>query len=235
MPKRDLRVVNLGLVDYDRAWALQRRLAEAVQRGEAPETLLLLEHPHVFTIGRRGSRADVLLSDEEARRLGVAIRETDRGGQVTYHGPGQLVAYPVVNLRAWGGGPLRYVRTLERVVVGALSDLRVPAFTLEGLTGVWVRSPTTGQPEKICAIGVKISRGVTYHGLALNVNTDPKFFGLIVPCGIRDLGVTSLERLLGRRVDMDLVRYALVYRFSRDFGFAVREEDPAEALDISRG
>ena len=221
-------VVRAGVVEYFQAWELQKALAWEVHQGTQPSTLLLLEHPPVYTIGRRGSRDHVLLDDLQLHKLGVALHETDRGGQVTYHGPGQLVAYPVLDLREWGG-PVKYVRTLEQIVITTLADFGVPAHPVEGSTGVWVGS------EKIAAIGVKISRGVSYHGLALNVNTDLSRFNHIIPCGIENRTVTSMERLLGDPMDLDMVAYSLVYHFGREMGFRMLETGSSlEDLSDSR-
>ena len=210
--------IRAGRVEYCEAWELQRGLVSRVHDGAQPNTLLLLEHPHVYTIGRRGSRDQVLLSDLQLSELGVSLHEADRGGQVTYHGPGQLVVYPVLDLREWGG-PLKYVRALEQIMVKTLVDFGVEAGVVEGLTGVWVAG------HKIASIGVKISRGVSYHGVAVNVNTDLSYFDHIVPCGIADLDVTSMKRLLGAPVDLDVVAYSLVYHFGREMGFRRVEED----------
>ena len=196
------------------------RLAERVRLGERPNTLLLLEHPPVYTKGRL-SRADhLLLSPEQTKAKGIAVYETDRGGQVTFHGPGQLVAYPVVDLREWGG-PLKYVRALERIIVDTLADFQIKAGLVEGLTGVWVGD------AKLAAIGVKISRGVAYHGFAINVSTDLSYYDYIVPCGIEDRPVTTMAQLLGSPVDMEEVQYSLVYRFGRGMGFHMEDTDLA--------
>lgn len=210
------QVVPLGLMDYAHVWQLQRELAQQVAQDLLPNTLLLVEHPPVYTIGRRGTRQQVLLSDDELATRGIALLEVDRGGEVTYHGPGQLVAYPVVDLRPWGG-PLKYVRSLEQVILKVLADFGITAQVVEGLTGVWV------DEEKVAAIGVKISRGVAYHGLALNVNTDLSLFGHIVPCGITDRAVTSMQKLLGEEVEMEAVSYSLMYHFGREMGFRMVE------------
>ena len=203
-------------MEYLRAWEVQKALAWQVHQVAQPNTLLLMEHPQVYTIGRRGSRDQVLFSDEQLERLDITLYEVDRGGQVTYHGPGQLVAYPILDLKDWGG-PVKYVRTLEQVIVKTLAGFGIAAGLVDGITGVWV------DEEKIAAIGVKISRGVAYHGFALNVNTDLSAFDHIVPCGIPDRGVTSMEKVLGSPSDMDLVAYSLVYHFGREMGFRMVE------------
>ena len=199
------------------ARALQDDLVQRVRNGDSSNTLLLLEHDHVYTRGRLSRDEHLLASEAELARTGVAIHETDRGGQITYHGPGQLIGYPIVNLRGLGWGPVQYVRTLEQVLVETLSDLGVQAHTEEGLTGVW-----TAQ-GKIAAIGVKISQGVAFHGFAINVNTDLSFYRHIVPCGITDRPVTSLAAIRGEPEDMEAVRYSLVYRFGRASRFKMTD------------
>jgi len=226
MPKLECHIIKLGTLEYLRAWDLQRFLVQEVADGDRPNALLLLEHPHVYTMGRRGSRDHVLLDGRRLAELGVPLHEADRGGEVTYHGPGQLVAYPILDLRGWGG-PVKYVRTLERVMVGTLADLGVAAHTIDGVTGVWVGDEKTSleQSWKIGAIGVKISRGVCYHGFAMNVNTDLSYFGHILPCGFDNGKVTSVEALLGAEVDMELVAYSLVYHFGEEMGFRMVDAD----------
>ena len=168
---------------------MQTDLVNAVHDGRRPNTLLLLEHPHVYTRGRLSRPEHIPLTERQLREQGIDVVETDRGGQVTYHGPGQLVAYPIVNLREWGG-PLKYVRTLEQVIINSLADFGIDAGVEPGLTGVWVGD------AKIAAIGVKISRGIAHHGFAINVNPDLSRFARIVPCGITDREVTSMSRVL---------------------------------------
>ena len=208
-------VVWLGRVDYQEAWDLQRALANARVAGTIGDVLLLLEHPHVYTVGRRGQRSDILLDEAGLAHVGATVHHVDRGGEVTYHGPGQLVGYPIIDLRQWGDGPLRYVRTLERVLIDALSEFRIPARRSEGLTGVWVAE------EKMAAIGVKVSRGVTTHGFALNVDPDLSYYRHIVPCGIVNRGVTSMARLLGRPLAVSAVWPHVVEQFGRHFGFSM--------------
>jgi lipoate-protein ligase B len=193
-------------------------MEQAVHAADQANALLLLEHPPVYTRGRLGRSDQILLAPDELAQRGIRVVETDRGGQVTYHGPGQLVAYPVVDLRGWGG-PLKYVRTLEQIIIETLADFEISAGTVEKLTGVWVGD------AKIAAIGVKISRGVAYHGFALNVNTDLSYFDHIVPCGICDRTATSMAQLLGARVDVEMVQYSLVYHFGQGMGFRMVESD----------
>ncbi len=217
-PPTICRVAKVGVVEYLRAWEAQKALAQEVADGARPNTLILLEHPPVYTIGRRGSRDHVMMNDTELSELSISLYEIDRGGQVTFHGPGQLVAYPVLNLREWGG-PVKYVRTLEQIIIQTLADFGIVAGLIEGLTGVWVGG------RKIAAIGVKISRGVTYHGLALNVSTDLSAFDHIIPCGITDKDVTSMEGQLGSLVDVDTVAYSLVYHFGSEMGLRMVETE----------
>ena len=222
MPPANLcRAVWLGDMEYLEAYDLQLSLVEKVHSGQDPNTLLLLEHPHVYTKGRLSKGSDVLLPEEDLAAKGVAVLETDRGGQVTYHGPGQLVVYPIVNLKDWGG-PVKYVRALEQVVIATLAEMGITANCESGNTGVW-----TGQ-GKIAAIGVKISRGIAFHGLALNVNTDLTYYQNIIPCGIADRPVTSMASILREPVDMELVRYGLVYQFGREFGWTMEDGLPEQ-------
>ena len=212
------QIIRLGTVEYHRAWELQVELATKVHDGAQPNTLLLLEHSPVYTKGRLSKPEHILLSDEELRQRGIGLYEADRGGQVTFHGPGQLVAYPVVDLREWGG-PVKYVRTLERIIVDSLADFKIIAETIDGITGVWVDG------AKIAAIGVKVSRGVAYHGFAINVTTDLSYYSHIVPCGIADRPVTSMAEVLGEDVDMGMAQYSLAYQFGKGMGFRMVEAE----------
>ena len=222
MPPANLcRAVWLGDMEHLEAYDLQLSLVEKVHSGQEPNTLLLLEHPHVYTKGRLSKGSDVLLPEEDLAAKGVAVLETDRGGQVTYHGPGQLVVYPIVNLKDWGG-PVKYVRALEQVVIATLAEMGITANCESGNTGVWTRQ------GKIAAIGVKISRGIAFHGLALNVNTDLTYYQNIIPCGIADRPVTSMASILREPVDMELVRYGLVYQFGREFGWTMEDGLPEQ-------
>ena len=217
MPPANLcRAVWLGDMEYQEAYDLQLSLVEKVHSGQEPNTLLMLEHPHVYTKGRLSKESDVLLPEADLAAQGISVLETDRGGQVTYHGPGQLVVYPIVNLKDWGG-PVKYVRALEQVVIATLADMGITANCESGNTGVWTNQ------GKIAAIGVKISRGIAFHGLSLNVNTDLAYYQNIIPCGIADRPVTSMASILGSPVDMGLVRYGLVYQFGREFRFRIED------------
>ena len=202
---------------------MQRRLVAERAAGQIPDTLLLLEHAHVYTAGRRSPPEHVLLDAVGLRQLGVPLVETDRGGEVTYHGPGQLIGYPIVSLRDRGLGPWQYVRELERLLIDTLACFDICAHVEQGLTGVWVYR------AKIGAIGVKVSQGVAHHGFALNVAPDLDYYRHIVPCGIADREVTSMAKLLGYPVPMDAVRRALVRRFALQFGMT-RQQVPVSAL-----
>ena len=223
-PPTPCRAVWLGEIDYLEARDLQLSLVDKVHAGQEPNTLLLLEHPHVYTKGRLSKQSDVLLPEEELAAKGIPVYETDRGGQVTYHGPGQLVAYPIINLKDWGG-PVKYVRSLEQVIIATLAEMGISAHCEAGNTGVWT------DQGKIAAIGVKLSRGIAFHGLAVNVNTDLAYYQNIIPCGISDRPVTSMAQILGAPVNIELVRYGLVYQFGREFGFVMEDVEADGILE----
>lgn len=206
--KGTCRIIRAGVVDYREAWDWQVRIANAVRDGSEPETLLLLEHPHTYTRGRLAPDSDLLLDEATLAARGIALVETDRGGLITYHGPGQLIAYPIIRLRG-RGGPHWYVRTLEQVIISALAEFGLSATTVDGRTGVW----TSDGQRKIAAIGVKIAGGVAYHGFAINVDPDLTMFDGIIPCGITDRAVTSMATELGRAVDIDAVADSVARQF----------------------
>ena len=209
---QSLHVRRLGLVPYAEGLELQRQLVEERKADRIPDTLLLLQHPHVLTIGvKKDGRSHILASPDRLASLGVDVFETGRGGDVTYHGPGQLVGYPILDLNPDRRDVHRYVRDLEEVLIQVAASFGIAAARQAGLTGVWVGN------EKLAAIGVRIARWVTSHGFALNVATDLRHFDLIVPCGIRDKGVTSLERLLDRSVPMAEVESAVIAAFTAVF------------------
>ncbi|MDH4064295.1 MAG: lipoyl(octanoyl) transferase LipB [Acidobacteriota bacterium] len=214
---RPLDVRQLGVVPYTKGLELQQQLVEDRRAGRIPDTLLLLEHPHVLTVGvKKDGRSHILAPTHRLQALGVEVFETGRGGDVTYHGPGQLVGYPIVDLNPDRRDVHRYVRDLEEVMIRICDGFGVEAGRVSGLSGTWVRHPDRG-PEKIGAVGVRISRWITCHGFALNVTTDLAFFNLIVPCGIADHGVTSLELAAGRAVAMAEVAAACTRQFSAVF------------------
>ena len=218
--------VDAGLLEYPAAWELQKRLHSLVAEGVLPNVLLLLEHPHVYTLGRRGSAADILTPQDVLAQVGVGIHHVDRGGEVTYHGPGQLVGYPILDLRRWGGGPLKYVRSLEDVLVATLAEFGIRSESGEYPTGVWVGS------SKIAAIGVKVSRGVTTHGFALNVAPDLSYFDHIVPCGMRGVHITSMTTQRPEITGVRSVIPVLARRFGKVFGWTV---DWSDLEDLQTG
>ena len=195
---RPLRAAWLGRIAYAPAFELQRALADRRANGEIDDTVLLLEHDAVYTLGRRATDGEVLLDARALEARGIAVERTDRGGRVTYHGPGQLVGYPIVDL-GLNGDLVAYVRTLERALIATVAEYGIEAGTIEGLTGVWVGD------SKIGAIGVHVSRGITTHGFALNATADLDAFNGIIPCGIVDRGVTSIEALTGLRPGVEEV------------------------------
>lgn len=210
---RQLEVRRLGLIGYDEALALQRDLVEQRRANEIPDLLLLLEHPPVITLGVRSeiARANVVATSERLAELGVAVHETGRGGDVTYHGPGQVVGYPILDLKPDRCDVHKYVRDLEEVMIRVCAAYGINASRIPGLTGTWVGA------EKIGAIGIRISRWITSHGFAFNVRTDLDHFKLIVPCGITDRGVTSLEKVTGRSIAMREVEDEIVRSFTAVF------------------
>jgi len=222
---RELAVRRLGVVPYAEALALQRTLVEQRKKSEIPDTLLLVQHPHVLTLGVKGDggRGHILAPAERLAAMGVEVLETGRGGDVTYHGPGQLVAYPIIDLDPDRRDVHRYVRDLEEVMIRVCAAWGVTAGRIAGKSGAWVRAQAAepgsglGPPEKIGAVGVRISRWITSHGIALNVWTDLEFFRLIVPCGIAEYGVTSLEREIGVQIPMDRIEARFVQTFGEVF------------------
>jgi lipoyl(octanoyl) transferase len=206
-----------GLIDYATGLTLQRERIAQRKGGTIPDTLILLEHPHVYTLGRNARRQNVLASEEFLRSHGAEVFETDRGGDVTYHGPGQLVGYPILDLTQHRRDIAWYMRSLEEVFIRVAADYGIEAGRLSGATGVWVGN------DKLVAMGVHVSRWVTSHGFALNVNTDLRYFQWIVPCGLSDKGVMSLSRLLGREMDMSQVADRVITHFGDVFGVEMRE------------
>jgi len=216
MKERKLLVQRLGRIDYEAALVVQKETERRVKGGKQSDTLLLLEHPHTLTIGRRGDSSAVLLNNDELEARGVTLFETNRGGKVTYHGLGQVVGYPIVNLSPDREDVHRYVRDLEEVLIRTLSDFGIDAFRIDGLTGVHTAR------GKVAAIGVHIARWVTTHGFALNVNTDLSYFDLIIAC--EGEPVTSIEELVGDAIDLSAVEDRLIANFVDVFAMSVAEE-----------
>src|SRR5712671_567932 len=240
-------IVDLGLIAYAEAWELQERVVAARKAGAIEDVLLFCEHPHVITLGRSGNRANLLASESVLRQKGVEFFETSRGGDITYHGPGQIVGYPILNLGAIRRDVVWYVRTLEEAMIRATADLGIAARREPGKTGIWVDADevadrskgdsslalgmTDQQAEKLAAIGVHISRWVTSHGFAYNVATDLRYFDLIVPCGIADRKATSLEKVLGRVVDPALASARVAEHFGGVFGLKMQRASRGELFD----
>ena len=232
----EVLVVRCGLVPYEEAAVAQRWLRDAREDGSIPDVLLLLEHPPVYTRGRRSDDAELPMAREWYEMQGIEVCDTDRGGRVTYHGPGQLVAYPIVSLRPYGDDVHEYVRRLEQVAIGALGAHGVRVTTIEGLTGVWTEGEPPGsaagpaEARKIGSIGVHVSRGVTTHGLAVNVDNDLQPFEWIVPCGIEGCRVTSLSRELGAEQGLDAFAETVAAQYAE-----VYERTPANASPADLG
>lgn len=218
MKEKELLVRRLGRIDYEAALTLQKEIERAVQARTQPDTLLLLEHPHTLTIGRRGDDSGILMTPEMLAARGVTVFETNRGGKLTYHGLGQIVGYPIINLSPEREDVHRFVRDLETVLLRTVSDYGLEAFRIEGLTGVHTSR------GKVAAIGVHIARWVTTHGFALNVNTDLSFFDLIIAC--EGEPVTSMQDLLGREVDMHQVEDRIVANFAEVFEMSLTNGIP---------
>lgn len=230
---------DLGLIEYGDAWQKQEELLKIavgiksakvngdseVAQQSIKNYLLLCEHPHVYTLGKSGHMENLLVSNERLKAMGASFYKTNRGGDITYHGPGQVVGYPVLDLEQFATDLGLYMRNLEQVVINTLSHYNLKAGRLEGATGVWLDEHDPAKARKICAMGVRASRWVTIHGFALNVNTDMSFFDNIVPCGITDKAVTSLERELGHKIDEQEVKEHIKREFSNVFDTEITEAE----------
>jgi lipoate-protein ligase B len=217
-------IARLGQVDYMEAWDLQKRLAEEVREGRSEGWLLFLEHPHTYTFGRAGNADNLSLTPEQLDDAGAKVYWVDRGGDVTYHGPGQLIGYTVLDLKRWDRGARWYVQALEAALIDALASLGVKSEVVEGRPGVWAGD------EKLAAIGLHIAHGITTHGFALNVDADLSYFQHIVSCGIADAGVTSISRMLGRHVSCDEATDAAVAALIRHLDLDPREGSLEEMM-----
>jgi lipoyl(octanoyl) transferase len=237
------QIIDLGLIDYKEAWDEQTRLfndllsvkarnRNAGDQDQAPTSnyLLCCEHPHVFTQGKSGNNSHLLIDERELNTIGASYYHINRGGDITYHGPGQLVLYPVIDLENFFTDIHRYMRWLEEAVVQTLAEFGIAAGRIAGLTGVWI-DWEGANARKICALGVKTSRWVTMHGLAFNVNTDLSYFGHIIPCGIKDKAVTSMLAELGTPQDMELVKRLLCAKVATLFGMEIIEREQKEVHD----
>src|SRR5579884_3852914 len=216
---RRLVCQNLGNISYAEALAIQKKLVDARKRGEIPNTLLIVEHPHVITLGRNGHLTNLLAPPEILERSGIQFHHTDRGGDITYHGPGQIVGYPIFDLREWKRDVVAYVRAVEQALIGALAQFHIHAHRLEGATGVWVDG------RKIAAIGIHISRWITSHGFALNHTTDLRYFQYIVPCGLTKPVTSMLEQ--GSHASRAAVIAALAKQFAQQFDLELQTQEEA--------
>jgi len=222
---QNVKFYDLGTVDYKEAWDYQEELFNEVTKRKLSgdgklHYLLFCEHPHVYTLGKSGENANLLIPDEMLKRINASFYRINRGGDITYHGPGQIVAYPILNLEAFGLTLKSYIHLLEQVVIDCLQEYGIVAERLEGATGVWLDPGVKGRERKICAIGVRASRFVTMHGLAFNVNTNLDYFRYINPCGFTDKGVTSMQEELNHPVDIEQVKERLLNHFTHRFHFA---------------
>lgn len=227
---KEIAFIDLGLIDYSEAWEFQTNRHESIiskkiknRSGTTPEEitenyLIFCEHKHVFTLGKSGDEKNLVIPKEELSSIRASYHQINRGGDITYHGPGQLVGYPILDLENFFTDIHLYMRNLEEAVILTLRDFGIEAGRIQGLTGVWLDGEKTGRARKICAMGVKTSRWVTLHGLALNVNTDLNYFNYIIPCGISDKAVTSMQKELGREVSMEEVKKSLNKNFMTVFG-----------------
>jgi lipoyl(octanoyl) transferase len=222
-----LLITDLGLISYSDAYFLQQRLVAARKASAIDDILLFCEHPHVITLGRNANRSNLLASQPVLRQKSVELYPTNRGGDITYHGPGQIVSYPILNLDKIKRDVGWYVRTLEEAMIRASADFGIIAYRVPGKTGIWVQAAPT--EEKLAAIGVHISRWVTSHGFAYNVCTDLRYFDLIVPCGIADRKATSLEKLLQRRITLDEVKPRLTHHLA---GLISRDPRPTSRDEL---
>jgi len=234
MPLPEVTIINLGLVDYKKAWDIQEKYFKqaidrkiAIRNGEIlpppSNYLILCEHPNVYTIGKSGKEENLLLSSEEVKSKEASFYKINRGGDITYHGPGQLVVYPILDLDQFFTDIHKYMRFLEQAVINTLLKFGIQSSRIDGMTGVWIDSALPSA-RKICAMGVKSSRWVTMHGIGFNINTNLDFFSHIVPCGIDDKAVTSMQKELGIEVDMQEVENTIIEEFKSLFGFQIKHK-----------
>lgn len=225
---KQVQYIDLGLKDYKEAWDYQQEQQDHIIRAKtvkdispALPCLIFVEHPHVYTLGKSGSANNLLINDSFLKSIHATYYKTDRGGDITYHGPGQIVGYPIFDLDALGIGVKSYIQKLEESIIRLSADFGLEAKRLEGATGVWLETAGTPSLKKICAIGVKVSRSVTMHGFALNVNTDLSYFSWINPCGFTDKGVTSIAHETSQVVSMDHVKELLKKRIAEQFDLSI--------------
>ena len=202
-----IKIIDLGFLDYKNSWNYQKELQKKVLIGDCSDSIIFVEHDSVYTFGKNSDKSNLLVSKDSK----IKIYETERGGEITYHGPGQIVCYPILNLKNFKQSVTWYMRALEEVIIETLKLFNIKATRKDGLTGVWVKD------EKIGAQGVRMTKWVTMHGFALNVNTDLSFFNDIIPCGIKDFGVTSIEKIIGKEQDLSLVKEHILISFAKVF------------------
>ena len=202
-----IKIIDLGFLDYKNSWNYQKELQKKVLIGDCSDSIIFVEHDSVYTFGKNSDKSNLLVSKD----CKIKIYETERGGEITYHGPGQIVCYPILNLKNFKQSVTWYMRALEEVIIETLKLFNIKASRKNGLTGVWVKD------EKIGAQGVRMTKWVTMHGFALNVNTDLRFFNDIIPCGIKDFGVTSIEKIIGKEQDLSLVKEHILISFAKVF------------------
>jgi lipoyl(octanoyl) transferase len=210
---RKLTYCDLGFIDYEEAWKLQKKILNRRLAGEVDDLFFLLEHPHTYTLGKVADRSNLLLTQEQLTERGIKVYDIDRGGDITYHGPGQIVGYPIIDLKKWKEDTHAYLRNLEQLIINVCKKYGLEAERKEGLTGVWI------EDRKIAAIGIKVSRWITMHGFAFNINTDLSLFGGIIPCGIKDKEVTSLQKETGIKYDVEDIKKDLLEEFVRIFDY----------------
>jgi lipoyl(octanoyl) transferase len=216
--------INLGIADYKEVWDLQKKIHLHKQQNKFDDVIITVEHPPVYTLGKSGSRDHILISDEEMNNRCISYYEIDRGGDITFHGPGQLVVYPIFDLNNYYKDTHRFLRELEEIVIQTLKDYGIEAGRDEEFTGVWVNN------EKICAIGIKVSRWITMHGLALNVNNDLSYFDKIIPCGIFHKGVTSIQKITGKETDIADLTEIILKNFKKLFNIDIIDPVNSEKL-----
>ncbi len=225
---RQIKCIDLGLKDYKETWDYQQEIQESLIRSVTTGSdrggracLIFVEHPHVYTLGKSGKENNLLINPAFLASIGATFYKTNRGGDITYHGPGQLVGYPILDLNALGMGVKKYIELLEESIIRTLHHFGVQTARLAGATGVWIAAESDDPTRKICAIGVSVSRSITMHGFALNVSTDLQYFRYINPCGFTDKSVTSLEQEAGQKIPMDQVKNVFLENFCEQFGVTI--------------
>jgi len=216
-----LTYCDLGTIDYKDAWDLQKNLFNSRYKKEINDTLLLLEHPHTYTLGKTADRNNLIAEDKFLNQNKISVYDIDRGGDITYHGPGQIVGYPIINLTGWKKDTHKYLRAIEEVIIKTCAEYNIAAGRNQEYTGVWVGD------KKIAAIGIKVNKWITMHGFAFNVNTDLSLFDGIIPCGIKEKSVTSLQNELGRAIEINEVKTFILEKFTEVFDYS-----PAEKKDL---